>query len=181
MAKIAGSLSIVPLNILSADIYTRGDNVVLDVFRVCDLKSRAVTDKRDFALVETTLRRALSEQAFDFGPLLEKARRQVVGRARAGIELSTRVITDNKSHPQYTLIQIETPDRLGLLYDLLSALAQEGVSIALSRISTEKGVAVDTFYVADSVTRGKINDPTRTTALQKRLQTVALTGAASRS
>ena len=45
LAKIAGSFSIVPLNILSADIYTRGDGVVLDVFRVCDLRSRAVTER----------------------------------------------------------------------------------------------------------------------------------------
>ena len=42
LAKIAGALAIVPLNILSADIYTRGDNVVLDVFRVCDTRFRAV-------------------------------------------------------------------------------------------------------------------------------------------
>jgi len=52
LAKIAGSFSVVPINILSADIFSRGDNVVLDIFRVCDTKDRAVTDKRDFELVE---------------------------------------------------------------------------------------------------------------------------------
>ena len=59
LAKIAGSISLVPFNILSADIYTRGDNVVLDIFRVCDPRGRAVTDERDKALVESTLRTAL--------------------------------------------------------------------------------------------------------------------------
>ncbi len=76
LAKIAGSFAVVPINILSADIYTRGDNVVLDIFRVCDPKFRAVTDKRDHALVETTLRSALAHDSFDFAPLLDLARRK---------------------------------------------------------------------------------------------------------
>ena len=81
---------------------------------------------------------------------------------------------ENKAHPIHTLVQIQTPDRLGLLYELLSAFGEERVSIALSRISTEKGAAIDTFYVADRTTRGKINDPSRITALQERLHRAAL-------
>lgn len=173
LAKIAGSLSVVPLNILSADIYTRGDNVVLDVFRVCDLQGRAVTDERDFALVETTLRTASTDASFDFRPLLEKARGRIRQRAGAEIEFPTTIACDNRVHPHYTLLQIQTPDRLGLLYDLLSALGEERVSIALSRISTEKGAAIDTFYVVDGISRTKITDTARIEAVQKRLQKAA--------
>src|SRR5881296_3602454 len=43
LAKIAGSFSVVPLNILSADVFPRVDNVVLGVFRMCDTKARPVT------------------------------------------------------------------------------------------------------------------------------------------
>ena len=175
LAKIAGSFAVVPINILSADIYTRGDNVVLDIFRVCDTKFRAVTDERDHALVETTLRSALANETFDFAPLLDRARRKIVKRASRGeMDFPTRVTIENKAHPVYTLIQIQTPDRLGLLYELLSAFGEERVSIALSRISTEKGAAIDTFYVADRTTRGKINDPSRIAAVQERLQRAAL-------
>src|SRR5712672_2065841 len=42
LAKVAGSFSVVPLNILSADVFPRGDNVTLAVFRVCDTKGRPV-------------------------------------------------------------------------------------------------------------------------------------------
>ncbi|MEY2518621.1 MAG: [protein-PII] uridylyltransferase [Verrucomicrobiota bacterium] len=174
LAKIAGSLAVVPLNILSADIYTRGDNVVVDIFRVCDARFRAVTDEHDQALVESTLRASLADENFDFAPLLEQARRRIAKRSGHGLDFPTRISVENKAHPTYTLIQIQTPDRLGLLYELLSAFGEERVSIALSRISTEKGAAIDTFYVADRATRGKITDPSRIAALQQHLQRAAL-------
>src|SRR6266516_3910871 len=59
LAKIAGSVSVVPLNILSADVFPRGDNAVLGVFRVCDTKAQPVSNPGDFDLVEQTLTRAL--------------------------------------------------------------------------------------------------------------------------
>jgi [protein-PII] uridylyltransferase len=176
LAKIAGSFSVVPINILSVDTFPRGDNAVLDIFHVCDTKGQAITDQRDFTLVEKTLRRALENEKFDFGPLLEKARRQSRLRSAQEIDFPTYIAIDNKAHPGYTLIQIQTPDRLGLLYDLLTCLDQEGVAITFSRISTQNGAAIDTFYVTDSTTRGKIGDSLRIAALQRKLQNAALTG-----
>ena len=176
-AKIAGSLSVVPINILSADIFSRADNIVLDIFRVCDMKGRAVRDFRDLKLVEETLGSALENENFDFDPLREKARHEIRQAPAAEIEVATRIVLDNKAHPTYTLIQIEAPDRLGLLYDILSCLDREGVSIALSRISTQAGAAIDTFYVVDSSSHSKITDSSRIAALQKCLQAAALSGA----
>src|SRR5205814_3432189 len=140
LAKIAGSFSVVPINILSADIFPRGDNVVLGVFRVCSTKAHAVTDPCEFELVEQTLRRALEDENFDFLPLIEKAKRQSHHhRLAPGIEFPTRIAVDNKTHPIYTLIEIQAPDRIGLLYDILTCLDRESVSIALSRINTQDG------------------------------------------
>jgi [protein-PII] uridylyltransferase len=175
LAKIAGSFSIVPINILSVDTFARGDNAVLNIFHVCDTKGRPVADQRDYILIEKTLRRALEYEKFDFGPLLEKVRRQSRHRP-VEMEFPTHIAIDNKAHPGYTLIQIQTPDRLGLLYDLLTCLGQEGIAIALSRISTQNGAAIDTFYVTDSATRSKIGDSQRIGALQGKLQRAALTG-----
>ena len=174
LAKIAGSFSVVPINILSADIFSRGDNVVLDIFRVCDTRARAVTDKAELELVEKTLHAALESVDFDFGQLMEKARGQSRHRLVQEIEFPTRIGMDNRAHPTYTLIQIQTPDRLGLLYDLLACLDREGVSIALSRISTQNGAAIDTFYVADCSTRSKITDSQRIATLQRHLQRAAV-------
>src|SRR6266567_2766587 len=68
LAKVAGSISVVPLNILSADVFPRVDNVVLGVFRVCDTNARPAADPRDFKLMEQTLQRALEDESFHFLP-----------------------------------------------------------------------------------------------------------------
>ena len=169
LSKIAGSFAVVPLNILRADIYTRPDNVVLDVFRVADAHGHAVTHPRDIQLMEKTLGRALAQSHFEFGRLLEEARRKVRRSVPAGADFPTRIAFDNRAHPSYTLIDVQTPDRLGLLYDIVSVLSANGVSIATSRVSTEKGAAVDTFYVSDALNRAKITETARMNQLQQQL------------
>jgi [protein-PII] uridylyltransferase len=178
LAKIAGSCAVVPLNILSADIFPREDHSILALFRVCDMKERAVTEAADRTLVESTLQRALEGETFEFAPLLEQARRKVQYRRLHELEFPTAITIDNKSHPVNTLIQIETPDRIGLLYDLLTVLGKQGANIVLSRISTQKGAAIDTFYVTDSASRAKITDSHRIAAIQHYLRAAILTGAA---
>src|SRR5437588_281551 len=125
LAKIAGSFSVVPLNILSADIFPREDHAILAVFRVCDTKGHAVSEVPDRALVENTLRHALAVEIFEFAPLLEEARTKIQHPRLQELEFPAGIAIDNKAHPAYTLVQIEAPDRVGLLYDLLTALGQE--------------------------------------------------------
>src|SRR5438105_1886429 len=181
LAKIAGSFSVVPINILSADIFPRGDNVVLGVFRVCNTKAHAVTDPSEFELVERTVRRALEDENFDFLPLIETAKRQSHHRLAPGIEFPTRIALDNKTHPIYTLIEIQAPDRLGLLYDILTGLDRESVSIALSRINTQGRAAIDTLYVVDRSTSARITDSQRITAIQQHRQSAILGGGTCKS
>jgi [protein-PII] uridylyltransferase len=154
---------------------------VLGVFRVCDTKAHAVTNPQDFERVEQTLRRALEDESFDFLPLIEKAKRQTRHRFTPEIEFPTRIAIDNKTHPIYTLIEIQAPDRLGLLYDILTCLGREGVLIALSRINTQAGGALDTFYVVDRSTLAKISDMHRIAAIQQHLQAVILSAASGKS
>src|SRR6184192_4133700 len=180
LAKVAGSFSVVPLNILSADVFPRGDNVVLSIFRVCDTKARPVTHQRDFELVEQTLRRALEDESFEFLSLIEKAKRQS-RRLAPGIEFPMRIAIDNKTHPTYTLIEIQAPDRIGLLYDVLSCLDRENILIPLSRINTQTGAAIDTLYVVDGSTHAKITDSNRIQMIQQHLKSTILSGGGAKS
>lgn len=158
LARIAGSFSSAGMNILGADVYTRGeshnftrgDGLVLDLFRVSTPRLGAITDPRDRALVEQRFREAFAGDDFDFRPYLEQVGKRRGFHLSQQMDFPTRITVDNENHSAYTIVDVLMPDRLGLLYDLLRALGRAGAQIALSRIATEKGAASDTFYITDS-------------------------------
>jgi [protein-PII] uridylyltransferase len=172
MAKIAGSFATASINILSADAYTRDDDIMLGVFRVCDPNFQPVTEETERNQVELVLSQALNVPDFDFGSLLNKARRRPVYQVSADIELPTKLTISNEVHPAYTVIDLQTADRMGLLYDVLRCFAAVQLNIAHSRIATEKGAAFDSFYVNDAEGRKLTSQP-----LLDRLQVNLLTAA----
>ncbi|HOW66128.1 MAG TPA: ACT domain-containing protein, partial [Verrucomicrobiota bacterium] len=64
---------------------------------------------------------------------------------------------DNAASESHTVIDLETRDRVGLLHTIASTLSELGLNIALAKICTEKGAALDSFYVT-RVADGKILD-----------------------
>jgi [protein-PII] uridylyltransferase len=51
------------------------------------------------------------------------------------------------------VIDVETEDRVGLLYVISQALTECRLDITLAKILTEKGAAIDTFYVCEADTQ----------------------------
>ena len=150
LAKVAGSLASVGLNIIRADVYTRADNVVLDLFEVCTESFGHVEDELSLSHVTRLLTASLSP---DSGLSFNIRRPEDEPPARPPV-----VTFDNERSATYTVLQVEAPDRLGLLYDILRALTSTEVDIAHAIIVTDQGEAADVFYLTD--TNGeKINDP----------------------
>ena len=148
----------------------------MDIFRVCGPAQHAVVEPRDLAAVESALRQALGPEPFDFGPLLQKARRRRLQPSRVQeLDFPTRTVITNEATDLYTLPEVQTPDRLGLLYDLLRALGKLRVNVVLSRIATEKGAAIDSFYVTDE-NGGRITDPGFQERIQSAVQQAAVKG-----
>jgi [protein-PII] uridylyltransferase len=121
------------------------------------------------------LRRALEDESFDFLASIEKAKR-TSRQATVGIEFPTRIAIDNKMHPTYTLVEFQAPDRIGLLYDVLSCLDRENVLVPLFRINTQAGAAIDTLYVVDGSSHAKITDSQRIRIIQQHLKDTILRG-----
>ena len=68
-----------------------------------------------------------------------------------------------------TLIEIETEDRLGLLHAISQTFAEQRLDISAARIVTERGAAVDSFYVRE-IDGGQINLPARQSAIELALR-----------
>jgi [protein-PII] uridylyltransferase len=168
--KITGSFSAAALNILSAQIFTRNDGIVLDTFFVTDARTGHLAGPEERAKFETVLNKALSVEEVEFQPLIA---RQKISRplyqAYAGERIPTQIRIDNEVSETRTLIEIETEDRIGLLYAISKALSELEMDISAAKISTEKGAAIDTFYVHE-IEGGKITAPERLRAIERKLR-----------
>jgi [protein-PII] uridylyltransferase len=168
--KIAGSLSAVGLNILSAQIFTRTDGIALDTLFVIDAKtgSLAGADQRD--KFEEVLKRALIGEDVDLPALIS---RQKISRplyqAYTGERIQTEVRFDNEASETRSLIEVETEDRIGLLYTIAETLAELDLDISAAKILTEKGAAIDSFYVRE-LDGSKVEDPERQKNIERKLR-----------
>jgi [protein-PII] uridylyltransferase len=143
---IAGTLAAHGVNIISAQIATRADGIVIDTFQVNDPTGEAVTSAAQWTRTLDALARVLtSEQSVD--ALLE--RRRSAGKPGVTIQAPPKIAVDNRLSDEFTVIEVKSPDRLGLLHLITRTLSALGLDIASARIATEIDQAVDTFYVLD--------------------------------
>ena len=148
-SKIAGALTANNLNILSARITTRTDGIALDVFRVSHRATGAMALEEDRWLrVERDLERVLTGQQ-DIAALVAAAHRTRIAGRKFVRRVATEVTVDNRSSEQFTVVDVFTQDRVGLLFAITHTLFELGMVIHLARISTNADQALDVFYVSD--------------------------------
>jgi [protein-PII] uridylyltransferase len=64
-----------------------------------------------------------------------------------------------------TIVEVQARDQIGLLYRLAKTISDHGFDITFARIGTERGVAIDTFYI-ENASRDPLEDQSRLTALR---------------
>ncbi|MEI7728389.1 MAG: [protein-PII] uridylyltransferase [Verrucomicrobiota bacterium] len=155
-SRLAGAFSACGLNILSAQIFTRGDRVALDTFHVVDGHSGAVVGRESRERCEQLMRKILSGKEVDLQALIRKQKHgSPLYQSLEGDRLTTRIFFDNDTSENRTVIEIETEDQLGLLYAICETLAKLKLDIDVAKIVTEKGAAIDSFYISSKIV-GKI-------------------------
>jgi len=149
-STITGTFSAAGINILSAQIFSRTDGIAIDTFYVTDAKAGGVIGREARDKFEAILRKALVGEEVDFPALIARQKTaRPLYQSLPGERIPTRVFFDNETSEIRTVIDIETEDHLGLLYAVSQTLSEIGLDISLAKISTEKGAAIDSFYVSE--------------------------------
>ena len=166
-ARITGVFAALGLDILSARITTRKDGLILDVFRVSHMgRPEVVTNPEKWERVGSLLERVLSG-AIDVARLVEESGKPSLFKKRAP-KVPTLIQIDNGAAEDFTIVEVYTQDRIGVLFAITYALHRLGVSIHLAKISTNVDQVADVFYVTDEH-GGKILDEARLEALRQEL------------
>ncbi len=168
--NIAGSFSAAGLSILTAHIFTRADGIVLDTFFIVDARTGALAGPEQREQFGALLEKALTGNEVDFQTLIRK---QHILRpayvAYLGEQMPTSIRFDNDASERRTVIEVETEDRVGLLFTISQSLAKLGLDISTAKIQTEKGAAIDSFYVRDS-NRQKVLSAERQKVIERELR-----------
>jgi [protein-PII] uridylyltransferase len=163
--KLTGALTSNGLAILSAEIHTLAEDLVLDRFYVSDLRHSGEPPAERIDEVRETLVQALTIQAAS--PAFRKTWSSELDEAPDEGRLPTEVRIDNSTSEQFTIIDVFTHDQTGLLYTISRTIFELGLSVHGAKIGTHLDQVVDVFYVKDD--RGKIKDEGRLAEIRQRL------------
>jgi [protein-PII] uridylyltransferase len=149
LAKICGVLSLHNLSVLNAQIFTWKDGSAVDVLDVRP-EDGVLYEEKDWQAVNDDLNLALNHR-LGLGHRLHKKLSSGIGRRKfpAGSR-ETRVVIENESSEQYTIVEVYSADSPGQLYRITQTLADFGINIFRAYIATEVEQLIDVFYVLDS-------------------------------
>ncbi len=171
-SRLAGALALVGANVVDARTYTSKDGYATAVFWVQDIEGRpyeVARLPRLRGMIDKTLKgEVVAREAL-------KDRDKVKKRDRE-FRFPTHIIFDNEGSDIYTIIEVDTRDRPGLLFDLTRTLANNNIYIASAVIATYGAQVVDTFYVKDMFGL-KLHAKTKQEALDRKLRQAIAEGA----
>src|SRR5512137_2608079 len=153
LALVAGVLAAHRIDIQHAEVFSTPTDPglgwiagrALDLFELRGPEGGAVDTARWHA-ARTDLQKVLVDQV-DLEELMARRLRASPLPARPLPRVATKVVVDNQSARDHSVIDVFTADRVGLLHTLSRTFFDLGLTVDLARITTEGHRAADAFYV----------------------------------
>jgi [protein-PII] uridylyltransferase len=152
--KLAGAFSVAGLSILGAKVISRTDHIAIDTFYVVEPGRGVVQSASAQEKFARTIEAALVGNNDLYPEILSQAKKIASSRylsSPTGEALHSSfpptVEVYHELSMQRTIVEIQARDQIGLLYRLAKIISDHGFDITFARIGTERGVAIDTFYI----------------------------------
>ncbi|MFN3936215.1 MAG: [protein-PII] uridylyltransferase [Gemmobacter sp.] len=171
-SRLAGALALVGANVVDARTYTSKDGYATAVFWVQDADGHPYEVSR-LPRLRTTIEKTLRGEVVAREALRD---RDKVKKREREFRFPTTITFDNEGSDIYTIIEVDTRDRPGLLYDLTRTLAANNIYIASAVIATYGAQVVDSFYVKDMFGL-KLHTRAKQEALERKLRQAIAEGA----
>lgn len=146
-SMITGVMAANAVNILGAQINTLKNGIALDILQVNTPLGELITDEGKLKKIEKDLSDVITGRV-KVADLVGRRRPSILDR-KAKPKVRTTVQIDNDVSDAYTVIDIHTQNRIGLLYDITSTLSRLGLYIYIAKIFTKGESAADIFYLKD--------------------------------
>jgi [protein-PII] uridylyltransferase len=176
--KLAGAFSVAGLNILGAKVISRTDHIAIDTFYVVEPGRGVVQNAAAQESFAKIIESALVSSSDLYPEILAQAKKIAASRyiySNGGESLHSSfpptVEVYHEISMQRTIVEVQARDQIGLLYRLAKAIFDFGFDITFARIGTERGVAIDTFYI-ESANHEPVEDADRLLSLRNALNEV---------
>ena len=110
--------------------------------------------------VQAMLAKVLRGQVDIAALVAASGRPSILEKATRSSTMPPEIIVDNDIAEDYSVLDVVTGDRVGVLFAITHALHRLGLVIHLAKITTQAHQVLDVFYVTDAEGR-KIFDPDR--------------------
>ncbi len=144
-SRLAGALALVGANVVDARSYTTSDGWVTDAYWLQDADGSPYEADR-LPRLKRMIERILKGEVIAGEEFKD---RDKIKKREKPFNVPTHITFDNEGSEIYTIIEVDTRDRPGLLYDLARTFAANNVYVANAVIATYGEQVVDTFYVKD--------------------------------
>ena len=170
LASVTGVLALRGLDILSAAVASEGEMAV-EEFAVGLAFDTAETTPVGLGGELTRDLAAALDGTIDLpAALASKEKAYSQSRApRSARVAEPRVIVDNEASAGATVVEVRSPDAVGLLHAVTRTLAEHGLDVLSAKVSTLGHEVVDAFYVRDPANGGKVTDSERLAAVESAL------------
>ena len=146
LSAVSGTLAAHHLSMLGGSAYTRDDGVAVDVIHIGDMRGWGIGERR-WDRVTEAIKKAIVDE-FPIEERLAEARASANGGAEPAGAAATKVGVDSaRAEGGQAIIEIQTPDRLGLRYAITKALGELAMDIRMAKINTFGDEIVDAFHV----------------------------------